>query len=321
MTPDRRQFLAGGAALIAGGALFRPDVAFGSAATPGQVTDSINHARFAGDPSIGRMYYGACVMYGLSIDDLEREIRGNLTVRRSYYLADEVSSLISRVVEDHAAHRFPCVSTKLPGTWADVAAGKYDSWLTDLLTRLHGTGAPVMLSLHHEPEDDAGPPGMLPSDWVAMHEHAIVLARSYAPNTTITPILMVWTFDPQSGRDPNAWLVPTASIFGVDVYNDWSVDNGLPWLTFEERLAKALPYTDDKPIIVAEYGCRTDPSQPGRAAEWMRHAYHFSRHHNVFAMSYYDSALHCKWGSYELDHERTVAMRICRQRWSVAEPQ
>ena len=73
-------------------------------------------------------------MYTLPIQQLEQEIGGILSVRRSYYQPTQVNALLSRVQQDHAVGRFPLVSTKLPGTWADVAAGKYDAWLGGLLT-------------------------------------------------------------------------------------------------------------------------------------------------------------------------------------------
>ncbi len=47
-----------------------------------------------------------------------------------------------------------------------------------------------MLALHHEPEDDIGPPGMSAAAWLRMQRHAITLAASMAPNVTIVPILM-----------------------------------------------------------------------------------------------------------------------------------
>ena len=160
---------------------------------------------------------------------------------------------------------------------------------------LDGLGAlskPVMFGLHHEPEDEAGPPGMAPSDWVDMQTHAVSLAMSAAPNVGIVPILMQWTFDPRSGRDPQAWLVPSAPIFGLDVYNDWSPGDGLPWLSFGQKASMAVPYAHGKPIAIAEYGCHTDPSQPGRAASWMTDAFAWCTNNDVAAMSYYDSNLH-----------------------------
>ena len=124
--------------------------------------------RFPGDPGPGRLFYGANVMPGFSLSDLEDALDHRLTLRRGYFNATQVDALVAQVVEDHDAARLPVVSAKLPGSWAQVAAGEYDVWLHDLLDRLGAMPGPVMLSLHHEPENDVGAPGMAPADWVAV---------------------------------------------------------------------------------------------------------------------------------------------------------
>lgn len=276
------------------------------------------NVRFPGDPGSGRLYYGAAVMASLSLPNLEQQLNGTLTVRRSYFDRSNTAGLLGRAKEDHGAGRYPLVSTKVPGTWAAVASGVYDTWLHTLLQGLGRLSRPVMLALHHEPEDEVGPTGMTPAAWVSMQMHAISMARSVATNTTIVPILMQWTFDSRSGRKPRDWLVSGADVFGLDVYNDWSPGNGLPWLTFGQKASLALPYAGGKPIAIAEYGCHTDPAHPGRAATWMKDAFTFASQHDMIAMSYYDSNLHSKWGSWVLDSERIGAMRECLHRTNVA---
>lgn len=315
--------MAGGTALGAGAFVDSAAAARGhrpqSLSRTGPHSD-IGRFRFPGDPGPGDLYYGAAVMASLSLPDLEKALQGTLTVRRSYFLASQVSGLLSRVSEDQGAGRFPLVSTKPPGTWADVAAGKYDSWLTGLLRSLGNFPLPVMLAIHHEPEDETGRPGMNASDWVHMQNHAISLAANLADNTTIVPILMQWTFDPRSGRDPHEWMVDASTVFGMDVYNDWSQQGQLPWRTFADKTSTVLPYAGNKPVVVAEYGCRTDPTQPGRAAGWMLDAFAFASKNNIAAMSYYDSSLHSPGGPWTLDKERTDAMRICLHKPNVEKP-
>ncbi|MGI8576923.1 MAG: hypothetical protein ACR2KG_03195 [Nocardioidaceae bacterium] len=318
MELDRRQFLASGLVSLASVAVSTSKSWAAEADNQLAQANPAQSHRFAGDPGRGNLYYGAAVMYTLSLPALERKLHGKLTVRRSYFLANEVPALLGRVNEDHANRRFPMVSTKLPGTWADVAVGRYDAWLSGLLRNLKQTGKPVMLSLHHEPEDDIGPRGMTPGSWVAMQRHAISMAGNLAPNTTIVPILMQWTFDPNSGRKPSDWLVSTADVFGLDCYNDWTRQNGIAWTPFVDKASMVLPYTHGKPIAIGEYGCRTDHSRPGRAAKWMTDAFEFCSRNNVIAMSYYDSNLHCPWGTFQLDRERTQAMRRCLHRPNVA---
>jgi hypothetical protein len=320
MELDRRQVIGGALALLAGGVI-APKAAASAVMTPTHRTRRENHldARFPGDPGAGNLYYGACVMGSLSLPNLEQQLGSIITVRRSYYSPTGTAGLIQRCREDHAAGRFPMVSTKVPGTWADVAAGRQDAWLLTLLRGLGALTKPVQLALHHEPEEQAGPPGMAPSDFVAMQTHAIALAKTNAPNTTIVPILMQWTFDPRSGRKANDWVVPTSEVFGFDCYNDWSPGAGAPpWKTFAEKASLALPFAGSRPIAIPEYGCHTDPSQPGRAAQWMRDAFAFASAHNIVSMAYYDSNLHSRWGSWVLDAERIGAMKDCIHRSNVA---
>jgi hypothetical protein len=206
----------------------------------------------------------------------------------------------------------------VPGTWASVASGVQDAWLHRMLRGLHRTHGPVLLSLHHEPEDNAGPPGMQPKDWVAMHTRAIHIAAQSAPNVTITPILMAWTFSPFNSTNARNWLVPEASVFAIDNYNDWSPTNGMKWTSFRHRLRMAHPYAQGRPIVIPEYGVHTDPARPGRAARWMNRAFECAITHDVVAMSYFDSSLHSRFGSWILDAERTRAMRDNLHRPEVA---
>jgi hypothetical protein len=265
--------------------------------------------RFPGDPGTGRLFYGANVMPGLSLSALEDSLDHRLTLQRSYFNATQVDALVSQVTEDHAAARLPVVSTKLPGSWAEVASGEYDAWLHDLLDRLGTATEPVMLSLHHEPENDTGGPGMAPADWVAVQQRAITAAEGKA--ITILPTLMAWTFLPQSHRDPAEWWVDGAAVMGIDCYNPWSSSNGAAWTTFEDGMAPARTYAGDVPLLIAEYGCRTPPNEPALAGAWMRDAFEYAYGNEIVGMGYFDSSLNSPDGSWVLDGVRTQAMNEC----------
>ena len=265
--------------------------------------------RFPGDAGPGRLFYGASVMPGLSVSALENALDHRLTLQRSYFDAGQTDELVRQVSEDHDAARLPVVSTKLPGTWAQVASGSHDAWLSDLLDRLGASTEPVMLSLHHEPEDDAGGPGMAPGDWVAVQQRAITAARG--KEVTILPVLMAWTFAPQSHRDPGQWWVDGAAVMGIDYYNPWSPTNAAAWATFEDGMAPVRTYAGSVPLLVAEYGCRTPPDDPARAGAWMRDAFEYAYRNDIVGMAYFDSSLNSPDGSWVLDDVRTEAMRQC----------
>jgi hypothetical protein len=266
--------------------------------------------RFPGDPGPGRLFYGASVMPGLSLSDLESSLDHRLTLKRSYFDATQVDDLVRQATEDHAAARLPVVSTKLPGSWAQVASGEYDAWLLDLLDRLGALTEPVMLSLHHEPENNSGEgPGMAPADWVAVQQRAIGAAQGKP--ITILPILMAWTFLPQSQRIPDDWWVHDAAVMGIDCYNPWSPSNDAPWATFQDRMAPVRSFAAGSPLLVAEYGCRTPSDDPARAGTWLVDAFEYAYLNDIVGMGYFDSSLNSPDGSWVLDEVRTQAMREC----------
>ncbi|CAN5642326.1 hypothetical protein BH18ACT3_BH18ACT3_26970 [soil metagenome] len=291
-TLSRRRLLAGAAAT---GAAFLTAPAFPSLAV----------GRFAGDPGAGRLHYGAVYDWRKSLPDWERRLGRHIGVNRTYFGSASVDSVVKRVRDDSLKGRLPHVSIKVPTTWTSVASGRNDAWLEGLLGRLKNERGPVFLTIHHEPENDVGGAGMQPSDWVAMQRRAIAKRREIgALNVSIVPVLMTWTFQSLSRRNPNDWMVPEATLFGLNSYNDWSPTNGRRWTTFGERIDHALPYVDGRPIVVGEYGCRTDRTRPGRAADWMDAAFQYAVTHNIVAMSYFNTPLHTPDVTWELDGER-----------------
>ena len=61
-------------------------------------------------------------------------------------------------------------------------------------------------------------------NWVDMQTRAIKKAAVLAPMATITPVLMQWTFDPNSGRNPADWQVSSAKVFSPS-----AVCRVMPW--------------------------------------------------------------------------------------------
>ncbi|WP_028639250.1 hypothetical protein [Nocardioides sp. URHA0032] len=258
---------------------------------------------FAGCPAPTQVYFGASLPADRSVADWEATLGASLAVHRSYFTPDqnEIAQLAHQCADDLAHDRLPHVSMKPPGTWAEVASGGFDAWLTELLGALRQQAGPVFLTIHHEPENDVGPAGMAAPDYVAMQRHVIRLAGDLAPSVTTVPVLQHWTFDPlQRGTDPRSWIVPEAAVLGVDVYNPWSPTNGKPWRTFGSRIDEVLPWIDDTPLAIGEYGCREDPSDPGSAAAWLRDAAEYARTHGIVSMSYFNSGVHAPDGSLEL---------------------
>lgn len=284
-----------------------------SASPPDRGTTPAAASVFPSQPPSGHLYYGASLPADRSVEAWETRLGSTLALHRSYFTPDanETAQLVEQCRDDLANGRLPHVSTKTPGSWLDVAAGRHDAWLSAILEQLDRERGPVFFTLHHEPENDAGGPGMQPADFVAMQRRAIRLAAEAAPQVTVVPILQHWTFEPlrAGGPDPTAWIVHEAAVHGVDVYNAWSPTNGKQWRSLGSRVDEVLAWLGDVPLAIGEYGCREDPRNPGLAADWLQDAADYARTHGIVSMSYFNSGVHSPDGTLELsgDTERAFA--------------
>lgn len=279
--------------------------------TPTPTATPTASPRFPGDPGPGKLFYGASLPRGLSVTEWEDELGSTLGVHRSYFTPDhnETVQLISQCRDDAARGRLPHVSIKPTWTWASLAAGRHDQWLDLTLTKLGKESVPIFLTIHHEPENDTGPQGMSPADFVAMQSHVIERAAELAPLVSIVPVLQHWTFDPlrEGGTRPEEWLVPDAAIMGFDIYNPWSPTNGKLWRSFGSKASEVLDWMGDKAVAVGEYGCRVDNANPGLAAGWLRDAADFGREHGLVSMSYFNSHVNSPDGTWALRGETEQA--------------
>jgi hypothetical protein len=262
-------------------------------------------ARFPGDPC-SSLYYGAAA----DGDPTSLELRAGhkLSLNRSYMQAGTPTKrFVSRAKDDVANGRIPLISTKVPGSWAAVAAGKQDAWLLDRIRALAKVNGPVWLALHHEPTGDGAP-----ADWVAMQKHARKLIDANSKNIALVGILNGWEFRKKNGN-PGAYNMPVGTgvdIMGFDSYNSWSPTNGKKWQPASEVLSPAVKIAKwGYPTLVGEYGVRTDPTHPGRAANWMRNAYSYATAHHFVGLSYFDSGQNSPDGTWVLDSERLLAFR------------
>ncbi len=257
---------------------------------------------FPGDPCAGSLYYGASVEGG-DPARLEALTGRPLTLFRSFMQSTTpASAFVERATADVAAGRIPLISTKVPGTWSEVASGDQDAWLEERVRALAAVDGPVWLVLHHEPQSDG-----VPADWVAMQQHARTVIDRLSSNIVLVGILNGSTFlDP--GGDPRAYFMPVGTgvdVMGFDSYNQWSPTNGRRWMPAAEVLSPALVIKSwGYPVLVGEHGVREDPDRPGRAAQWLADAYQFGLDHGLVALSYFDSSVNSEDGSWALDGER-----------------
>ena len=271
--------------------------------------DPASGSRFTGDPGNGKLLMG----FSLAIDQqaaARSEIGGDeITMSRRFYRAHQLELMQTMVRADAARGIVPFVSLKTPGSWQAAAEGRSDRWLQSALTILGGLTTPAFLSLHHEPEDNHAGGGNTPQAWIEMHRRASVIAEAY-PQVTIVPVLMQWTFDPASKRDPLEWLLPEHPVLGVDIYNPWRADGSRQWVEFDSLITQVRAFVPmSTPIIVPEFGSVSDPLDPLRVTLWLRAAYESALRNNVAGLAWFDSEYNNKKGDLRLNRESSQVMR------------
>lgn len=224
----------------------------------------------------------------------ERTLGRPLGVRRTYYTPGKVRQAIGDARADTRAGRIPWISFKLPYSWADMADGRGDAWVSDLARKLATVDGPVWLAFHHEPEND-GPIG----DWTRMQQHLSPLVRRLAPNVAYTVILTGWNqvYGPPWLSLDAVWPRGTAiDLVGFDVYNDFGVERGgtvddvatemgPEYFSHFEAFSKRF----DVPWAVAETGI-TD-AYAARDQRWVQRTYQELLDHGGVALVYFNSLL------------------------------
>jgi hypothetical protein len=233
-----------------------------------------------------------------------------LAVRRTFFQWNQrTTGLINIAKDDLAHHRLPWVSVKTP-SWAEMGAGSHDSEIDEMLTAIDALPGPVWLTIHHEPEGGGGvnapddPAG--PAGHVAMNER--VRQRMTAlkvDNIALAPILMSWTWDPKSGRNPDDWWKPGIYDFvGVDHYRDAEAT----LLTATWSTVRTWAQGKGVDVAVGEWGVRgTDAAAGQRVQEWYDAAAGSNadgKGARVVGLSAFDSALNSPSGSWELKGEQ-----------------
>lgn len=112
----------------------------------------------------------------------------------------------------------------------NVANGSLDATIIAGLNSVGESGQDIYLCLYHEPEDNIEryERGNTSSDPFPLATYRAATARLISllaqanpvANIFITQILMAWTFDSRSGRDPLDYLVAGTAVLGVDFDGD-----------------------------------------------------------------------------------------------------
>jgi hypothetical protein len=280
-------------------------------------TTSPTARRFPGDPLpkvYSKSYWGSSIGGNGDPSRHESPSGKSLAIRRTFWQWDHAtnlnSSMYATVQNDLANNRLPMISIKTPA-WDSVGRGDYDTQLDAMARKLDSFGKPVWLVLHHEPEGGGGTNS--PDDpggsaaWRLMQTRMRQrLDAVDSKNIAFMPVLMSYTWQSSSDRNPEDWWVPGIwDAYFVDHYHDNVSGSPLKtsWYDFVAWVEnKGLPFG------VAEWGNRGTDSTAGQE---MRNFWNwsFNNKKDMIAYAYFDSGLNSPDGSWELTGEPLKAFR------------
>lgn len=240
-----------------------------------------------GIPSSGA-YVGAAVGGNQAVPQVETQA-GGLAIHRTYYNADQVDYAITRVKDDLANGRLPWISFKLPYSWADMAAGRGDSWVDGLADRLAGVGGPVWLAFHHEPEGDGNM-----QDWVRMQQHLAPIIHARTNNVAYTVIYTGWDalFGAPQYHLNAVWPGDQyVDILGIDMYNSYGARPGAVMLDPMKFFSILGPFARQHHVgwalgetAFTKAAAQADPN-------WLNTEYKDLLSEGGLALTYFDSSL------------------------------
>lgn len=177
---------------------------------------------------------------------------------------------------DFDAEKFPRLrepALRDKGGMADIAAGKYDAYLTDWAIKAKSINHTMMLRFGHEMNDPYrypwGPQNNLAKDYVAAWKHI----RHVFQALGATNILWIWSPHPSygwfdafyPGDDEVDWV-------GVNILNYGTVAIWSKWWSFKEMFGahyqELAKYK--KPMMITEFGCL---EVGGDRAMWFQEAF------------------------------------------------
>lgn len=241
-----------------------------------------------------------------ALTDLQSSVGTQFALHRDYSMWD--SPMPSGPVrDDWNAGRLPALSIMartVKGatiSWASIASGAQDPAIGRFADTLRDAGKPILLTFHHEPENDPG--NGTPADYVAAWRHFVTVFRAHqADNVKFAWILMASSFGSNNAQGD--------AYYPGDDYIDWVAADGynfygctgrqdVTWRSFGQIFAGFRAWAAQhptKPVFIAETGSQEDPASPGRKAQWLNDMdTTLQGWTQVKAVSYWNSSEKCQW--------------------------
>jgi hypothetical protein len=211
---------------------------------------------------------------------------GPLGIRRSY-ASGLVTDFPSTVAAIDVGKRVSLFSFK--ANWAEMAAGQHDTDVRNLVNSIPA-GHLTYLCWFHEPENDGAAADFVP----AFRRFASVAKSAGKPQVKVTLILMTWTWEAASGRNPSDWWPGAEYIdaVGLDGYNSYNGTNKLTWKGVADIFQTATDWVrahGASEIGIAECGCREHLTNPDAKAAWLRDGIRWADAQRFSFFCYFDS--------------------------------
>ncbi len=232
---------------------------------------------------------------------LESQFGRTFNIERLYYgFNDNIPTSTETSVIN--AGRIPLISL-FPGIrggggavtyikWADIAAGKQDTYLAARADALKTWGYPILFIFNHEPTNDTQNLGTA-AEFVSAWQHIYTLFHSHGATN------VVFVFTPfgstyKSVSNITAWYPGDAYVdwVGADGYNFFDCKPGNNWLSFQSIFQQFYDFSvaHAKPAVIAEWGSAKDASDPSRRAQWFSDAGTVIKSWpNLKGLTYYDN--------------------------------
>jgi len=172
-------------------------------------------------------------------------------------------------------------------TFADVASGAYDAYITQQAQSIKASGIHMFFTFQHEPEDGQGagdPQAGPPADYIAAFEHVHdIFDQVGVTNLTWVNTLTLGAFKGANGKNAADWTPPSSyfDYVGVDGYVRFPCVkwDARPFLTFKQTFQEAYNFAVslNKPLFIGEVGIIEQtscgyPGDPNAKAQWVADA-------------------------------------------------
>jgi len=180
---------------------------------------------------------------------------------------------------------------------AALAAGQYDAKIRALCTSYTGTF--LVIANHHEPEDDIEGGAFTAAQWRAgsarLASVVNALRRPDGSRYNVEPwaILMGYTWEAASGRNPENYWVPGLAGYAVDQYNNPSArHDSTPWKSPAQLMDPFTAWAKPKGVKLGwvEIGCAPDFTNPQRRPDWATAAAQYCKANGYTLASWFDEA-------------------------------